>query len=218
MAQQANRSRTVAPPETPHRTRNPRGAGDRLREDLIATAAAAIAESGDANNLSLRDVARRLGISAPSIYRHFPDAEHLKLAVVERAVAAFSKKRDEARSEVDDALSGLLAGCRAYCAFATEHPGEYRFMFSHESPADGRQSPAGAAAFASLEASVRRCQNAGVAKTSSDARTVAAEVWAALHGMVLLRLNVPNFDWPAPLEVMTDRVVTSLLELNTASA
>jgi hypothetical protein len=49
---------------------------------------------------------------------------------------------------------------------------------------------------------------------SADARTLAVELWAALHGLALLRLNVPDFDWPAPLETMTDRVVRRLIQLN----
>jgi AcrR family transcriptional regulator len=214
MAQQERLVITATNPRAPRRTRNPRGEGDRLRDDLIDVAAAAIAESGNANDLSLREVARRLGISAPSIYRHFPDVEHLKLAVVERAFSQFSKERDAARRDIHDPLLALLAGCRAYCEFATEHPGEYRFMFSPESPAQGRQSPAGAAALASLEASIHRCQEAGVATASADARTLAVELWAALHGLALLRLNVPDFDWPASLETMTERVVERLIQLN----
>ena len=57
------------------RRRNPRGQGDRLREEIISAASELIAESGDADRLSLRSVAKRIGIAAPSIYRHFPDAK-----------------------------------------------------------------------------------------------------------------------------------------------
>ena len=86
------------------RRRNPRGQGDRLREEIITAASELIAESGDADRLSLRAVAKRIGIAAPSIYRHFPDAEHLKMAVVERNFATFAAARDRARR--DDHRSG----------------------------------------------------------------------------------------------------------------
>ena len=54
------------------RRRNPRGQGDRLREEIISAASELIAESGDADQLSLRAVAKRIGIAAPSIYRISP--------------------------------------------------------------------------------------------------------------------------------------------------
>src|SRR5215831_10829801 len=76
------------------RTRNPKGEGGRLREDLVEAAAQMIAETGDAGQLTLRGVARRVGIAAPSIYRHFPDVDHLKMAVVDRAFGQFAAERD----------------------------------------------------------------------------------------------------------------------------
>ena len=53
------------------RRRNRRGEGDRLREEIITAASQMIGETGDDSALTLRGVARRLGIAAPSIYRHF---------------------------------------------------------------------------------------------------------------------------------------------------
>ena len=193
--------------------RNRRGEGEQLREQLLDAAEAAIVESGDAGQLTLRGVARRLGIAAPSIYRHFPDVEHLKLAVVERAFQRFARERDQARRSLEDPAEALLAGCRAYCGFATANPGPYRFMFSYESPARGRQSPTGAAAFDALAASIRRCQEAGAMTRADDARAVAAQVWAALHGLILLRLNAPEFDWPESLEAMATDAVARLVGL-----
>jgi AcrR family transcriptional regulator len=193
--------------------RNRRGEGVRLRDQLVDAAEAAIAESGDAGQLTLRGVARQVGIAAPSIYRHFPDVDHLKLAVVERAFERFAKERDRARRSVKDPAEALLAGCRAYCRFATANPGQYRFMFSHESPARGQQSPAGAAAFDALAASIRRCQEAGGTTLPDDPRTTAAQVWAALNGLILLRLNAPDFGWPESLEAMATQAVSRLVGL-----
>jgi AcrR family transcriptional regulator len=195
------------------RTRNRRGEGDRLREELIDAATELIADSGDANSLSLRGLARRLGIAAPSIYRHFRDVDELKLAVVERAFAEFVAERDRARGRIEDPADALRAGCLAYCRFAVTHPGPYRFMFSHYSPARGRQSPIGAAALEALAASIRRCQESGASSAPEDARQLAANVWAALHGIVLLHLNLTEFDWPDSLEERIDRTVERLVAL-----
>jgi AcrR family transcriptional regulator len=200
-------------PEAQARRRNPRGSGDLLRHDIIEAACQVVAETGDAGQLTLRGVAKRLGIAAPSIYRHFPDIGHLRLEVVERAFRQFAKERDEARRHTVGPVSALLAGCRAYCAFAVQHQGEYRFMFSHASPAHGRQSAAGAAAFAALESSIRRCQEAGACASVSDPTMLAGDVWAALHGIALLRINVPEFEWQSSMNSTVDRVVLRLVDV-----
>jgi AcrR family transcriptional regulator len=164
----------------------------------------------------LRGVAKKVGIAAPSIYRHFPDAEHLKMAVVAASFATFSQARDEASRHITDPAQALLARCRAYCQFALDHPGPYRFMFSHEVPPPGEGQPlTGSAAFAALAASIRRCQAAGIAHAPDDPEYLAAQVWAALHGLALLRLNAPHFPWPAPLGDMADRAVARLIILTT---
>lgn len=172
---------------TSGRRRNPRGEGSRLREELISAASEMIAD--DASQLTLQGVAKRVGIAAPSIYRHFPDVEHLKMAVVERSFTSFGNARDSARQHLTSPAEALLAGCRAYCQFALDHPGPYRFMFSHETPpADGTQTAAGTAAFQGLASSIRRCQDAGVAHAPEDPVHLAAQVWAALHGLSLIHI------------------------------
>lgn len=55
-----------------------------------------IGETGDGTALTLRGVARRIGIAAPSIYRHFTDVDELKMAVVQESFADFARARDAA--------------------------------------------------------------------------------------------------------------------------
>ena len=78
------------------RRRNRRGQGGRLRQEIITAASQMIGETGDDAALTLRGVARRLGIAAPSLYRHFPAVDELKMAVVQRAFADFARARDAA--------------------------------------------------------------------------------------------------------------------------
>ena len=114
-----------------------------------------IAESDDADQLSLRAVANRIGIAAPSIYRHFADVEHLKMAVVERSFATFTEARDIDSASITDPVEALQARCRTYCRFALEYRGPYRFMFSHQAPpANPAEPSAGNAAFQALAHSI----------------------------------------------------------------
>jgi hypothetical protein len=68
--------------------------------------------------------------------------------------------------------------------------------------------------FGTLVSAIRSCQEEGVAKAEEDAALLAAEIWAALHGQVLLRLNAPKFPWPAGLEEMADLAVARLVGLD----
>jgi AcrR family transcriptional regulator len=102
----------------PPRRRNRRGEGGRLREEIITAASQIIGEARDDTALTLRGVARRLGIAAPSIYRHFTDVGELKMAVVQRSFAEFARARDAASGDGDDPAARLLARRRAYLRFA----------------------------------------------------------------------------------------------------
>src|SRR6195952_1980774 len=68
---------------TPTRRRTParRGSGETLRTEIIEAASDLLAESGDVASMSLRAVARRVGIATTSIYLHFADLDELIVAV-----------------------------------------------------------------------------------------------------------------------------------------
>jgi AcrR family transcriptional regulator len=206
----------VAAAATPTRRRNRRGEGDRLRDEIITAASQMIGEAGDDTALTLRAVARRVGIAAPSIYRHFPDVNALKMAVVQRSFAEFAQARDAASGDGDDPAARLLARCRAYIRFALANPGPYRYLFSQHAPTgDPARPPVALPVFQALAESISSCQQAGLADAGDDPHWLAAQAWAALHGLVLLRLNAPGFPWPGPLEQMADQAVARLIGLGT---
>jgi AcrR family transcriptional regulator len=116
------------------RVRNPQGQGGRLRLELIAAADRILAQTGDVEALSLRAVAREVGIATPSIYLHFPDKQALVQAVL---VARFAELEEAVRTAVVGAsgpAEHLRAGCLAYCRFATENPNAYRVLFGRRPP------------------------------------------------------------------------------------
>jgi AcrR family transcriptional regulator len=199
---------------TVRRPRGRRGEGGRLREEIVIAATELVSLAGDADRLSLRGVAKEVGIAAPSIYAHFADVEHLKMAVVERCFALFKAARDRQSDGITDPAEALLARCRAYCQFALDYPGPYRFMFSHHAPAaDPQRPPIRVETFQALVTSSQTCQASGAAPTGDAPSLLAAEVWAALHGLVLLRMNAPHFPWPAPLWDMVDQTVRRIVGL-----
>jgi AcrR family transcriptional regulator len=83
------------------RVRNARGEGDRLRSDIVGAARAILLEEGHEAAITLRAVARRVGIAAPSIYPHFPSAAAIVQAVVVEAFGDLNASIDDpARSRV----------------------------------------------------------------------------------------------------------------------
>src|SRR5262245_2468845 len=116
----------VAPPP---RVRNPQGQGGRLRVELVAAADRILARTGDVEGLSLRAVAREVGIATPSIYLHFPDKRTLIRAVLEERFAELTAAVRGAVAATPDPSRRLHAGCLAFCRFGIEHPNTYRLLF-----------------------------------------------------------------------------------------
>ncbi|WP_068798328.1 TetR/AcrR family transcriptional regulator [Pseudonocardia sp. HH130630-07] len=199
---------------TSPRTRNPRGEGSRLREEIVA-AAADLLEHGTATAVTLRAVARAAGITAPSIYRHFADVEAILRGVADDA---FAELREDLRRAQDRAgerpVHRLLEICRCHLDFARSRPERYRLMFGGaRNAADGHgpagRAPAGRDAFVVLVDAVSACI-AARESTSTDAHADATALWVGLHGLAGLREATPPFPWPPGLE---DRLVRTLARI-----
>ncbi|HEY6032607.1 MAG TPA: TetR/AcrR family transcriptional regulator [Kofleriaceae bacterium] len=110
-----------------------------LRAALVAAALKEIAKTGP-DGFSLRGVARRAGVSAPAVYRHFADKDALLAAVAEECwdrigaalLAAVRVPADQSGKMIDaapdDALERFRATGIAYVTFAVEHPEHFRAM------------------------------------------------------------------------------------------
>jgi AcrR family transcriptional regulator len=117
------------------RSRNPRGQGTRLTEDIVSGALALIERTGSADAVTLRAVAREVGIAAPSIYAHFPDRDAVLMAVVVRMFGELAEAIARGQESAGpDPVDRLVAGCQAYVAFGLEHPARYRVLFSRQLP------------------------------------------------------------------------------------
>jgi AcrR family transcriptional regulator len=191
---------------SPRRTRAPQGEGARLRADLLDGAARILAREGRAEAVTLRAVAREVGVSAPSIYLHFANRDELLQAVLARTFEQFAAHlvRGYAAVADDDPVAALRAGCRAYCTYALELPNEYAVLF------EGLIAPAapdeGMDAFGLLQASVAAVMDQG-RLPPGDAFAVARRIWTHLHGAMMLRRTLPGFPWQ-PLEEYLDELLS----------
>jgi AcrR family transcriptional regulator len=175
------------------RTRNRRGEGVRLRDEILEAARALIEESGE-QAVSLRSVARRVGIAAPSIYAHFPDREAIVSALVDEAFDELSAAVSTATDAATGPVAKLRAACTAYMDFAMRRPNRYQLAFAaRASNAIPRDSAT--RAFALLVNAVAACVEAGES-TSTDPFADATAIWVAMHGYAVLYPSRPAFPWP----------------------
>jgi AcrR family transcriptional regulator len=197
------------------RTRNRRGEGARLREEIVAAAARLIEEGGQ-DAVSLRAIARRAGITAPSIYAHFEDLDEVLEAVVANTFEALTDYLRRGVEGHPDPVARLRGTCHAYLAFGHEHPEQYAVLFSRTFALPTEvdktvDNMVGAEAFSFLIDGIRECVAAGHSD-STQLQEDATALWVALHGYVGLRTAIPDFPWP-PEEVVLDNLIDRIARL-----
>jgi AcrR family transcriptional regulator len=206
------------PAATATRARNRRGEGARLRDDIVAGAAEVLDETGDESSVTLRAVARRVGIAPPSIYRHFADQPSMMLAVVQRTFEELETElRGALDAEGDDPRARLFAVCTGYLAFARTHPGRYRTMFGGlwmpdleaSSLTEADMHALGEPSLRLLADALGECVAAGIA-TTTDLSADAVALWLGLHGLAHQQSVTVSFPWPPDI---TERLVVALAHL-----
>ena len=154
-----------------------------LRDACIVAAQQVIAERG-IENLSLREVARKLGVSHQAPYRHYPSRDHLLSEVMRRCFQRFAAHLD-ARAHFDDPAQDLESLGQQYLAYAREHPLEYRLMFSTTWPEAAEEPDLvrdATHAFDVLRGVLRRLHGDG-ADQRETVDLDALYIWSTMHGL-----------------------------------
>src|SRR5262245_60224343 len=159
---------TVSPPrKVASRAPNRRGEGDLLREQLIEAASRLLAAPVVEEPLSLRAVAREVGVVPQSVYLHFADKTGLVGAVIERRFGELTRATQAAEERVTGRGSAgrkLRARCLEYCRFGLEAPGPYALLFETRATAQmgtGFEGSPAAETFYGFVKSVERCMDEG---------------------------------------------------------
>ena len=188
------------------RTATPRGAGARLREELLDAATRLLDAGGRDAALTLRGVAREAGVAAPSVYPHFPDLDALVLELIRRHLADLAAA---VRAAVDGARDGeqaLRRAAHAYVRWGLERPGPYTVVFEGRALRQlSRDEELALGAGDDLLDDLRALL-LGLPRPPADPARSAFAVWAGLHGVVSLRTAKPAYPWP-PLEDHVDAVL-----------
>ncbi|MER7720290.1 TetR/AcrR family transcriptional regulator [Streptomyces flaveolus] len=149
---------------------------DRLspRAREIAAAARALLEESGPAALTLRALADRLGIKAPSLYKHFPDKKAVEVELVAQFLAEAAEAMEAA---VAREPGSPVALARAYRGYALAHP--HLYCLANERPLPRESLPAGLEDRAAAPL-LRACGGDG---------DLARSVWAFAHGMVVLEIH-----------------------------
>ena len=197
---------------TKRRERNPRGEGENLRQDLIANGLELLSESTHPDEVSIRAIARRTGVSPTAAYRHFVDRDDLVYCAIGCAFEEFSARMLAEVAATDNPFDALAAIGRTYRRYAEEEPGRYRVMFSNPmdcpdtTTATEEETTVATDAFDLLVTLVQTCLDAGApaAKRGETAEYLAFQVWTWIHGIVDLRITHPDIDWPDASRMFND--------------
>jgi AcrR family transcriptional regulator len=155
-----------------------------LRDRLVDAGVELVASGGSAA-VSLREIARRAGVSHGAPRRYFPTHLELLSAIARRGFADLAARLDAAAAgSADDPRARLAALGRAYLDFAAASRGMYELMFRHDLLESGRLG------LREVSLPLFRMVTALVADAAPPGgavpEVVAGALWASLHGIAQL--------------------------------
>lgn len=145
-------------------------------------------ESGPAEALSLREVARNVGVSATAVYRHFPDKQALLHALADIAGERMADAFEAAMAAEKPGKDAFDAMGRAYVHFALRNPWLFRLMMSPEVmsglTAEGRPRTRG---MAMLTGALSELSGGRMSSEMQNIKRLQS--WSIVHGLAMLMLD-----------------------------
>jgi AcrR family transcriptional regulator len=162
---------------------------DKSTADQLVTAAAQLL-AGGLNAVSVRAVAKLVGVSQSAPYKHFKNRDALLAAVAARDFVLLKDVLEQARSSTTSPLAALKTAIAAFIDWGRQHPVRYRLMFSYPELASQRGAMEARAmeAFRAFGALVANCQSVG-ALPPTDSQALTALLYSSLHGLMDLGLG-----------------------------
>lgn len=188
-----------------------------LREVLISSALEILKE-GTLQDLSLRALARKAGVSQTAPYRHFEDKEALIVVLIEEGSHILQEEMRAACEKSDDPVERLINLGISYYDFAEAHSAHFRLMFGgsleckekYASLVELEQK-----GYEIVQFAVCECMKLPDAPKRSP-ELVRLTCWSLVHGLATLLLNdVINDDIPKEEDKRT--VVSEVISLHTRS-
>jgi AcrR family transcriptional regulator len=173
-----------------------------LREALLNAALRLISEVGP-TAFTLREVARRAGVSHNAPYRHFRDRDELMAAVSTEGYGELTRAMLDAVEPESSPLERLKQAGLAYVKFALRRPEHFTVMFDLPASTPSEKlcfgpskmkekypeaAEAAEQSFRTLLSFVAACQQEGVLP-AGDTRELALLAWSMVHGVAKLAIT-----------------------------
>lgn len=152
-----------------------------LRQALVEAGIAAL-EGRDGKDISLRELARTVGVSPTAVYRHFPDKKALADALAAEGLNMLYAAQKAASDAAGGGPGAFAETGRAYVHFALAHPALFRFMFTLGDPI--QHGPDNDQAQELLAANTL-----AITGDKEAAERLALQAWAIAHGVAMLMLD-----------------------------
>jgi AcrR family transcriptional regulator len=150
---------------------------------------------GDVDDLSLREIARKIGVSATALYRHFPNKKALLNALAQEGLDMLARAQIAATEHAGGGIAGFNASGRAYVRFALANPALFRLIM-----ACGKAENSKAMQFLLQNVA----DLAPAAATPSERHAHAMRAWSMVHGLATLMLD----RMIQPDDPLIDRVIS----------
>jgi AcrR family transcriptional regulator len=159
-----------------------------LKQALLDASLELIREVGP-EAFTLREVARRAGVSHNAPYRHFRDKSELLAAVAAEGFDRLTESMTKAADSGSDALDRFRLSGRGYVQFALRYPQHFTVMFEAPKRFDTHPEAlaAGERAFTTLVRYIEECQSAG-SLPPGDSKQLALLAWSMVHGVAKLAI------------------------------
>ena len=164
------------------------------RARQIVAAARELLEAEGVDGVSMRSLGQRLGMKAPSLYKHFPSKEALEATLIS---IGFEEQAELFRAALDSSSEPLVAMADAYRAYAKRNPQLYRLMYDRS-----LNRPL-------LVAGTEEAAAAPSFQAAGEDKDLARAAWAFAHGMTILELN-NRFSEGANVDAAWQRGITAL--------
>ncbi|GJM13362.1 MAG: hypothetical protein DHS20C12_17650 [Pseudohongiella sp.] len=191
-----------------------------VKEALLSAAQSHI-ENNEGEMISLRALAKEVGVTPSAVYNHFADKNALVLAIKIRIYQTFNAFFARNCRETENPDKALIEMCLAYFHFSREFPSQFRFIFSSSIPMEWSTDEivdvscrcivrARSLVFAIHEKYQLHC-------TEEEVVNSTLLIWSQLHGIVTLRNSglieaaVNYQDWPKKCGLEEDEQVESLI-------
>lgn len=189
---------------SPRSARKPKGDGH-LRRAEILEAAERIFVADGYQGATIRKIADEVGVSSTALYMHFPDKSCILLEISERAITQLLERNTEIAAKPNDAAERVRQMLDSYMLWGLAHPNAYQLVFAGPRPAEDADGEVvadlSARCYEIFSSVVGEIAAAGRLRVGT-ADSVAQALWASCHGVVMLLITRPAFNWAPRSELL----------------